>query len=101
MSEILTYSSNMSGFSKVGKTNKTKNQLKALKALRDLLKVVEEKCSSSFKFGDGNTVLSNKAVTILETIGKNGASIKLDAIQNDLPLLLRKDSIKNVMLRSS
>lgn len=85
----------------MGKTNKTKNQLKALKALRDLWKVVEEKCSSSFKFGDGNTVLSNKAVTILETIGKNGASIKLDAIQNDLPLLLRKDSIKNVMLRSS
>lgn len=85
----------------MGKTNKTKNQVKALKALRDLLKVVEEKCSSSFKFGDGNTVLSNKAVTILETIGKNGASIKPDAIQNDLPLLLRKDSIKNVMLRSS
>ena len=63
--------------------------------------VAEEKCSSSFKFGDGNTVLSNKAVTILATIGKNGASIKPDAIQNDQPLLLRKDSIKNVMLRSS
>ena len=85
----------------MGKTNKTKNQLKALKALRDLLTVAEEKCSSSFKFGDGNTVLSNKGVTILATIGKNVASIKPDAIQNDLPLLLRKDSIKNVMLRSS
>ena len=83
----------------MGKTNKTKNQLKALKALRDLLTVAEEKCSSSFKYG--NTVLSNKGVTILATIGKNGASIKPDAIQNDLPLLLRKDSIKNVMLRSS
>ena len=37
---------------------------------RDLLKIVKEKSSSSFKFGDGNTVLSTKAVTIPATVGK-------------------------------
>ena len=57
------------------------------------LKVVEEKNSSSFEFGDGNTVLSTKAVTIPATIGKDDVLIKTDVIQ-DLPLLLNKDSIK-------
>ena len=37
---------------------------------RDLLKIVEEKSFSSFKFGDGNTVLSTKTVTIPATVGK-------------------------------
>ena len=61
---------------------------------RVLLKVVEEKSSSSFKFGDSkNTVLSTKTATIPATIGKD-VSIKTDFIQNDLPLLLRKDYMK-------
>ena len=60
----------------------------------DLLKVVGEKSSSSFKVGDGNTVLSTKAVTILATIGKDDVLIKTDVIQNDIPLLLSKDSMK-------
>ena len=67
----------------------------------DLLKIVEEKSSSSFKFGDGNTVLSTKAVTIPATIGKDDVLIKTDAIQNDIPLLLSKDSMKKIMLRST
>ena len=37
----------------------------------DLLKVVEEKSSSSFEFGDVNTVLSTKTVTTPATIGKD------------------------------
>ena len=36
-----------------------------------LLKVVEQRSSSSFTFGDGNTILSTKAVTIPATIGKD------------------------------
>ena len=61
---------------------------------RVLLKVVEEKSSSSFKFGDSkNTVLSTKTATIPATIGKD-VSIKTDFIQNDLHVLLRKDSMK-------
>ena len=59
-----------------------------------LLKVVEERSSSSFKFGNGNKVLSTKAVTIPATIGNNDVLIKTDVIQNDLPLLLSKDSMK-------
>ena len=35
-----------------------------------LNEIVEEKSFSSFKFGDGNTVLSTKAVTIPATVGK-------------------------------
>ena len=61
---------------------------------RVLLKVVEEKSSSSFKFGvSKNTVLSTKTATIPATIGKD-VSIKTDFIQNDLHVLLRKDSMK-------
>ena len=61
---------------------------------RVLLKVVEEKSTSSFKFGDSkSTVLSTKTATIPATIGKD-VSIKTDFIQNDLHLLLRKDSMK-------
>ena len=61
---------------------------------RVLLKVVEEKSSSSFKFGDSKSiVLSTKTATIPATIGKD-VSIKTDFIQNDLHLLLRKDSMK-------
>ena len=60
----------------------------------DLLKAAETKSSSSFKFGDGNAVLSTKAVTIPATIGKDDVLIKTDVIQNDLPLLLSKYSRK-------
>ena len=67
----------------------------------DLLKIVEEKKSSSFKFGDGNIVLSTKAVTIPATIGKDDVLIKTDAIQNDIPLLVSKDSMKKIILRST
>ena len=42
----------------------------------DLLKSVEEKSSSSFKFGYSNTVLPTKAITILATIGKDDVLIK-------------------------
>ena len=59
-----------------------------------LLKVVEERSSSSFKFGNGNKVLSTKAVTIPATIGNNDVLIKTDVIQNDLPLLLSKNPMK-------
>ena len=42
----------------------------------DLLKVLEEKSSPNFKFGEGNTVLSNKVGTIPATIGKDDVFIK-------------------------
>ena len=54
----------------------------------------EEKSSSCFKFGEGNTVLSTTVVTIPATIGKDDVLIKTDAIQNDLPLLLSTVSMK-------
>ena len=61
----------------------------------DLLKVVEEKSSRSFKFGDGNTVLSTKAVAIPATIGNDDGLLK-SVIENDLPLLLTKGSMKKI-----
>ena len=60
----------------------------------DLLIVVDEKSSRSFKFDHGNTVLLTKAVTIPATIGKDDVLITTDVIQNDLPLLPSKDSMK-------
>ena len=62
----------------------------------DLLKVLEEKSSCNFKFGEGNTVLSNKAGTIPATIGKDDVFIKTVVIQDDLRLLLSKDSMKKI-----
>ena len=62
----------------------------------DLLKVLEEKSSCNFKFGEGNTVLSNKAGTIPATISKDDVFIKTVVIQNDLRLLLSKDSMKKI-----
>ena len=66
----------------------------------DLLKLVEEKKDNSFKFGDDSTIWSTKTVTIPATIGKDDVLIKTEVIQNDLLLLLSKDSVKKkLMLR--
>ena len=66
----------------------------------DLLKVLEEKSSCNFKFGEGNTVLSNKAGTIPATIGKDDVFIKTVVIQNHLRLLLSKDSMKKMNVKN-
>ena len=65
----------------------------------DLLKVLEEKSSCNFKFGEGNTVLSNKPGTIPATIGKDDVFIKT-VIQNHLRLLLSKDSMKKMNVKN-
>ena len=61
---------------------------------RDAQKVVEESSSSSFRFGDGNSKIANKYVTILARIGKEDIMIKTDVIDSDLTLLLSKEAMK-------
>ena len=60
----------------------------------DVQKVVEESSSTSFRFGDGNSTIANKSVTIPVRIGNEDIMIKTDIIDSDLPLLLSKDAMK-------
>ena len=68
---------------------------------RDLLNIIKEKSSSSFKFGDGNTVLSTTAVTIPATISKDDVLVNTYVIQNKMTYCFcsAKILLKRVMLR--
>ena len=57
---------------------------------KDAQKVVEESCSNSFRFGDGNSKTSNKYMTVPARIGNEDIMIKTDVTNSDLPLLLSK-----------
>ena len=57
---------------------------------KDAQKVVEESCSNSFRFGDGNSKTSNKYMTVPARIGNEDIMIKTDVTDSDLPLLLSK-----------
>ena len=61
---------------------------------QDAQKVVRESCSSSFRFGDGNSKTSNKSVTIPARIGNEDILFKTHVIDSDLSLLLNKKAMK-------
>ena len=65
------------------------------------MNIIKEKSSSSFKFGDGNTVLSTTAVTIPATISKDDVLVKTYVIQNKMTYCFcsAKILLKRVMLR--
>ena len=59
----------------------------------DRSKVVVEKSSNSFRFGNGKSLNSEKMVTFPAQIGKEDIMIKSDVIDSDLPLLLSKSAM--------
>ena len=63
----------------------------------DRFKVVVEKSSSSFRFGNGKSLNSKKMVTFPAQIGKEDIMIKPDVI--NLPLLLSKSAIKKANVK--
>ena len=63
----------------------------------EMLKLEEKDCGC--KFGDGLYNLSFKAVTVPATIGKDDVLIKTEVIQNDVLLLLSKDSMKKTNVK--
>ena len=56
--------------------------------------VKESKSSTSFKFGNGDSVKSLKKVKIPACIGGKEVFLETDVIDGDLPLLLSKDAMK-------
>ena len=58
----------------------------------DRSKVVVEKSSNSFRFGNGKSFNSKKMVTFPAHIGQEDM-IKSDVIDSDLPLLLSKSAM--------
>ena len=55
-------------------------------------KVVEKRNETKFKCGDGDVVSSFKSIVTPEQI--DNSEIMIDAISNELPLLLSKDAMK-------
>ena len=60
----------------------------------DLVRVIDNKSSTKFKFGDGKTIASLKSVTTPAEIRNCEITIQADVINNDLPLLMSKDTMK-------
>ena len=56
----------------------------------DQLQVSEKESTTSFRFGDGDSVKSEKTVISLAKIDKKNVMIKTDVIDTDLLLLLGK-----------
>ena len=65
----------------------------------DRSKVVVEKSSNSFRFGNGKSLNSEKMVTFPAQIGKEDIMIKSDVIDSDLPLLLSKSAMKKANVK--
>ena len=66
----------------------------------DRSKVVVEKSSNSFRFGNGKSLNSEKMVTFPAQIGKEDIMIKSDVIDSDLPLLLSKSTMKKANVKT-
>ena len=54
----------------------------------------EKESTTSFRFGDGNSVKSEKTVAFPAKIGHKNTMIRTDVIDTDLPLLLSKSAVK-------
>ena len=66
----------------------------------DLQKVVEEKSTMSFKFGDGSVVKSLKRVIFPAVLAGERCKIKTDVIDSDIPLLFGKPSMKKAKVKT-
>ena len=66
---------------------------------KDRLQVSEKESTTSFRFGDGNPVKSEKTVTFPAKIGKKNIMIKTDVTDTDLPLLLSKSAVKKANVK--
>ena len=62
-------------------------------------KVKYKKSNNLFKFGDGSCISSLHQVTFPATIGKCHILIVSDVVNNDIPLLLSKQSMKRANMR--
>ena len=60
----------------------------------DRSRIVEKESSRAFTFGDGKTYKSIKRATIPCSIGDIKATIDLDVVTCEIPLLLSKDAMK-------
>lgn len=60
--------------------------------------IIEEVSSSSFTFGDGVTIGSQKRVILPCWIGGLRANITTDVVECDIPLLMSKDSMKKAKM---
>ena len=60
--------------------------------------ICEEAGESSFTFGDGSTYKSAKKVTIPCCIGEQNATITMDVVSCDIPLLLSINSMKRAKM---
>ena len=65
----------------------------------DQSQVSEKESTISFRFGDGNSVKSERTVTFPAKIGKKNIMIKTDVIDTDLPLLLSKSAMKKANVK--
>ena len=66
---------------------------------KDLNRVVEEKSSTSFKFGDGSVINSLKRVIFPAVLAGENCKIKTDVIDSDIPLLFGKPSMKKAKVK--
>ena len=56
--------------------------------------IVRNHSDVTFRFGDGRKIVSEESVIILAKIGDTVCKIKSEVVQNDIPLLLSKESLK-------
>ena len=61
---------------------------------KDKEKVTHNDDYSTFRFGDGAKVVSTQVVKIPAVIGSKEIMIKTNVVNNDIPLLLSRDSMK-------
>ena len=66
---------------------------------KDKSKVKVEKTNTFYRFGDGKRVGSLKNVVLPALIGKNEVSINVDIVDENIPLLLSKQSMKNAGMK--
>ena len=57
-------------------------------------KILTSDSNNTFRFGDGKREKSQKCVSLPATIGSMDITINADIVDNDIPLLLSRDSMK-------
>ena len=65
----------------------------------ELSRVNWEKSNKIFKFGGGETKQSMENITILWVLAGKHIFIKTDVVDSDIPLLLRKDAMKQAQIK--
>ena len=62
-------------------------------------KITVEDCNRSFRFGDGDKVISAVQKTIPVTICGEQTDIKVNIVENDIPLLLSRETMKKMGMK--